>query len=318
MLPWLEDPWNDFAARLEQGRMPHALLVTGAAGTGKGELAQAMLRGLLCEGDSAEACGECRSCKLLAGGAHPDRFILTPEEGKSLIPVDHVRELIGRLMLTTTISQRKVALLTPAEAMNNAAANALLKTLEEPPGDTVLVLVSHDPSRLPATIRSRCQVLAVNLPTPEAAVTWLREGAGLDEDAARRALEATAGRPLMAAALAGEGGLERYSELRRSLAAIIGKPSQAAGLAAELQDIDPTMLWSWLSTAAGRAMASVLGGTAETWPVTDYTLPPDRLARLQLRADENRRLMGTPVRKDLLLQEWLIEWARLPAREPIR
>ena len=157
MLPWLEDPWNRFAGGLEQDRLPHAVLLTGPEGIGKGQLAMAMVEGLLCLERAPEACGECRSCRLLAGGAHPDRFTVTFPEGKRQITVEQIRGLLDRLALTTTISPRKVALIHPAEGMNVNAANALLKNLEEPPGETVLILLSHDPSRLPVTVRSRSQ-----------------------------------------------------------------------------------------------------------------------------------------------------------------
>jgi len=316
--PWLEDPWNRFAARLEQDRLPHALLVSGPPGTGKGALAEAMAAGLLCLEDQAEPCGQCRSCKLLTGGAHPDRFFVTPEEDKREIAVAQIRALLGRLALTTTISPRKVALLTPAEAMNRHAANALLKNLEEPPGDTVLILVSHDPTRLPVTIRSRCQAVTVRPPDRTMAVEWLQGAAGLDQAAAALALEAAGDSPLGAAALAEGGQLERFRELRTVLGALVGKPSRAGAVATELQDLDNALAWTWLSLAAARALRGVLGTAATPWPETEYDLPAAKLAALQAKADRYRALLASPVRQDLLLKEWLLEWARLPAKEPIR
>lgn len=317
-LPWLEDPWNRFAARLEQARLPHALLVSGPPGTGKGELAVAMVNGLLCGEGGPEACGECRSCRLMSGGAHPDRFVVEPEEGKREIKVDAVRDLLSRLALTTTISPRKVALITPAEAMNRNAANALLKNLEEPPGDTVLVLVSDDPARLPVTIRSRCQDVIVNPPSRAVAVDWLTSVAGLEPAQAERAFEAASGSPLRARALAEEGLLERYERLRGELEALVGKPSRAGVLAMDLKELDGVLAWNWLSQAAARALVGVLGAGSDAWPRTDYTLPRDKLAALQAKADRYRRLLSSTVRQDLLLKEWLLEWARLPAKEPIR
>ncbi len=338
MLPWLEDPWNRFAARLEQDRLPHALLVTGPAGTGKGQLAEAMINGLLCLEGGPEACGQCRSCKLLAGGAHPDRFRVEPEEGKTQITVDAVRELLSRLVLTTTISPRKVALITPAEAMNRNAANALLKTLEEPAGETVMVLVSHDPSRLPVTVRSRCQDLSVAAPDRGTAVEWLK-GQGVSMDDAQLALEATGGSPLRSRELAGSEALDRYRSLQDELEQLVGKPSRAAVLATDLQGLDGPLAWTWLSLAAAKALVSSLGSATPAtttgqatggsaagangaggapWPVTDYALPSGKIAALQAKADRYRALLGSGLRQDLLLREWLIEWARLPAREPIR
>lgn len=318
-LPWLEDPWNDYAARREQDRLPHALLITGPAGIGKRQLADALVAGLLCEQGRAAACGTCRSCRLLAGGAHPDRFLVTPEDDEREIKIKAIRELISRLVLTTTISPYKVALITPAEAMNRNAANALLKTLEEPPGDALLALVSDDPGGLPATIRSRCQALLVRPPERAVAVDWLAGEHGLDETSAQLALEATSGSPLHAARLAEEGQLETYRGLRQSLEDVVGKPSQAAALASRVAELEPALAWRWLSLAAAAGLRSALNGVATTWPETPYgRLRPDRFARLQVSADRNRKLVATPVRQDLLLQEWLIEWARLPARDTLR
>lgn len=318
MLPWLEDPWNDFAARLEQGRLPHALLLSGPAGTGKRQLAERMVAGLLCKRGGPEACGECRSCRLLDGGAHPDHFTVRPEPDKREITIDAIRGLNAGLVLTTTISPRKVALVEPAEAMNRNAANALLKTLEEPPGHAVMILVADDASRLPATILSRCQALLVHAPERNLAVGWLAAEAGLDEASARLALEATADSPLRARTLVEEELLDRYRALRDALEGLVGKPSRAAALAQSLQDLDGTHTWTWLSLAASGALASVLGATDAAWPETDHDLPVDRLATLQLRADRNRGFLASTVRQDLLLKEWLLEWARLPARQPIR
>ena len=255
----------------------------------------------------------------MAGGATRYRFVVVPQDGTRIIKVVAIRNLIAHMMLTTTISPRKVALISPAEAMNVNAANALLKTLEEPLGQAVIILLSHDPSRLPATIRSRCQLVAVHTPTTPQAVDWLVKARGLDPASAERALEATAGSPLRAAALAGSEDLERYARLQQELEALVGKPSRVSALSADLVGLEARdLLWTWLSLAARKALESALGAGGRPWPDTPYTLPPARIADLQRLADRSRKLLSTSVRQDLLLQEWLIEWARLPAREPTR
>ena len=144
MYPWLLPAWSSFQNRLNSGKLPHAMLIQGPAGTGKCELAMHMAGRLLCSEDSEYACGQCRSCTLFEGGAHPDWFLLNPPEGKHQILIDQVRSTISALTLTTSFSPRKVALICPAEVMTTNAANALLKSLEEPPGETVLILVAHD------------------------------------------------------------------------------------------------------------------------------------------------------------------------------
>lgn len=312
MLPWLEDSWQNFLHRGQGERMAHALLVGGPPGIGKMQLAQAMCAWLLCEKPADAACGECRSCRLRRGGAHPDLFTVAPEEGKALIRVDAIRELVRSLTLTTSISPRKVALIAPAEAMNLNAANALLKCLEEPPGDTVIVLLSHDPARLPVTIRSRCQAVAVTAPEPRAAINWLLAESGADESATVLAMEAAAGSPLAAQRLLSEDAIATFQSLRSQLGKLLGRPSAASACASELSDVDPQRAWKWLSLNTADAIRARMTGVAPRWLPSARGLDPRRLSRLQRLADRNRLLAATAVRQDLLLQEWLLEWAGQP------
>ena len=163
------------AASLSQDRMPHALLLAGQPGVGKAALADYLVRQLLCADLSAEGapCGRCPGCTQYAAGTHPDFFRVEPAEDSSVIKVDQVRELAEKLSLSSHHGGFKVALLMPADAMNINAANSLLKTLEEPSDNTVLLLVSARPAQLPATIRSRCQLLRVEIPARDVALHWL-------------------------------------------------------------------------------------------------------------------------------------------------
>lgn len=172
--PWLETAWQHVVTAARADKLGHAYLVTGPADCGKLALARALCAWLLCEQRSGdERCGNCRSCDILDSGFHPDLRTVQPEEDKRNIAIDQVRELIEFFALTPHYGTRRLALIQPAESMTTAAANALLKILEEPPPGAVLLLVSHRQGRLPATIRSRCQKLAV-LPPPRAAVdAWL-------------------------------------------------------------------------------------------------------------------------------------------------
>lgn len=303
---WLEAVQAEFAERLAAGRVAHAFLMSGPAGTGKTELARAFMAGLLCLEGGYPPCGSCRSCALLRSGAHPDGHVVSFEEHpkkkgelRTELIVDQVRRLTAALQLTNTISRRKAALLFPAEAMNIAAANALLKTLEEPPGDATLLLVSHQPSRLPATIRSRCQALHVRLPERDAALAWLAQVENADPGEANLALEAAAGSPLIARRMLREGATEAYRRLAETLEALRAGRSEPAAILAEVADVDPVLLWTWLSLQAAR----------ETRGHLDRPALARRYAGLQLEADRNRRFLSTPVRKDLLLQDWLIQWA---------
>ncbi|MFG6466963.1 DNA polymerase III subunit delta' [Roseateles sp. BYS87W] len=217
-LPWLQGPLADALARARS----HALLVQGPAGVGQLELAVKLAQSWLCEDRAAQApaCSACASCKLFASGTHPDFQLLLPEAldakareslglpfeepeapkaGKAKpsreIKVEAVRGLLSFAQATSARGRAKVVVIFPAEALNGVAANALLKTLEEPAGLLRFVLASHDSAGLLPTIRSRCQPLPLGLPDRAAALAWLAaqgvaDGAGL--------LDATGGRPQQA------------------------------------------------------------------------------------------------------------------------
>jgi len=220
MHPWNEPHLQQFRARLN--RLPHALLVHGAPGVGKLALAERMTQLLLCEhADPARRpCGECEGCRWLRAGNHPDFRRVEPEalakqpleaegeEGGSepsparrtrqpslQIKIEQVRGLADFLNLRSHRGQLRIALIHPAEDMNESAANALLKGLEEPPSGAIFILVSHRPARLPATIRSRCVALGVPLPPKDVALAWL---ASQNVKDAERWLAYAGGAPLRA------------------------------------------------------------------------------------------------------------------------
>ncbi len=207
LLPWQGDFARDALA--SRATWPHALLLDGPRGLGKRTLALNFARSLLCEnpGPEGSACGVCASCHYLAAGQHPDLRLIEPfmidDDGEvkaqDPIPVERIRALIDWVQLTSHRGRAKVAVIVPAELMNAAAANALLKTLEEPPPATYLVLVAHQPGRVPATLRSRCRRMPAPRPDAAAAQAWLeRQGVANP----RSALAQAGGSPLEALAMA--------------------------------------------------------------------------------------------------------------------
>ncbi|MEP7327674.1 MAG: DNA polymerase III subunit delta' [Betaproteobacteria bacterium] len=205
-------PWQHDAARtLLAGRAtwPHAMLLAGPRGIGKHVLALNLGRSLLCESPEAQgfACGTCPSCVYVTAGQHPDLRIVEPfmteDDGTvkvlDAIPVLAIRDLIRWAQITSHRGRAKVAVIVPAESMNPSAANALLKTLEEPPADTYLILVAHQPGRLPATVRSRCRLVPAPRADAPAARAWL-EAMGVPN--ATSVLGQAGGAPLVAMTLA--------------------------------------------------------------------------------------------------------------------
>ncbi|MCP4128044.1 MAG: DNA polymerase III subunit delta' [Gammaproteobacteria bacterium] len=174
--PWLQDVWVQLQAVRSSGQLPHAILFSGAEGLGKFELAQALAWSLLCKSpsESGQPCGQCSGCNLMAAGNHPDLTVIEPEDTGKAIKIDTIREFIGREAITAHAGGYKPVLIRPADAMNQAAANSLLKTLEEPVSGTIMILISANPSRLPATIRSRCRQIAIPVPAAGTACEWLQ------------------------------------------------------------------------------------------------------------------------------------------------
>jgi DNA polymerase-3 subunit delta' len=197
-LPWQEQLWQRFNQRLEQGRLPHGVMLSGPSGIGVERLATAFSQRLLCNAEMSKyACGSCKGCKLLMAGTHPDLSILEPADVGKGILIDSVRNLTARLGKTAQQGGWKVALISPAEAMNESSCNALLKSLEEPQSKTLLILVSHRASLVPATIRSRCQIDHLSVPDLQVARQWLIEVAG-EQQAVDQSLELAGGKPLLA------------------------------------------------------------------------------------------------------------------------
>ena len=308
--PWHAESWAQMQGRLAAGRMPHALLLAGPAGLGKRAFAERLARRLLCTALSAEgeACGRCRGCVLYVAGTHPDLLRVGFElnrEGKprSEIVIDQVRRLCDRLVLSSQFGGWKVALLDPADALNAAASNALLKTLEEPTRDALLLLLADMPSRLSATIRSRCQRLTFRVPARTDAQTWLTSQDLAD---APVALDAAGGNPGLALRQAADGALQRRDAVRRDLAALAAGRANAQALAQGWQQDDPAQrLWFAAQALADelRARASgrrgPLGGNADA-PTLGALFVQANRAREQLRGP----LRGELVLLDLLSQRW--------------
>ena len=230
-LPWHDPQWLRIERGVRSGRMPHALLLRGARGRGKAMFAGRLAAALLCGSDPAP-CGECASCRLCAAGSHPDRIDVGLAPDRREIVVDQIRTLIYSVGLTARFGRWKVVIVDPADAMNRHAANTLLKTLEEPPGAAVFVLVSSNHAQLLPTIRSRCQRIDFPDPDPEIALQWLR-GRVPEPEAA---LALARGAPIGAVEMTHGGLLAVRSTLDRDLDEILanGDPMTVAARWKEL------------------------------------------------------------------------------------
>ncbi len=208
--PWQQSQWQHIEKLLQTDRLPHALSLLGNQGLGKAEFSTAIANAVLCKKPlpDHQACGECKSCRLLAAGTHPDLYLLSPKapaNSKSKNPVlsiriDDIRTLCDKLNQTSQYGGYRVAIIDRAEHLTMSAANSLLKTLEEPGQDVLILLNTSRPHRLPVTIRSRCQILRFSAPDEKLSLDWLNNNQGSQATAEqlKQALRYTDGSPLAA------------------------------------------------------------------------------------------------------------------------
>lgn len=317
MLEWLDAAWKTLNQIRSQGRLPHALLMIGADGGGKQVLAVQLAYSLLCEAPLADGqpCGRCSGCGWLQAGTHPDLLRLAPEEKGKAIKVDQIRSLCTELAMTSHAGGHKVAIIEPADAMNTNAANSLLKTLEEPTDNTLLILLTAFPGKLPATIRSRCQQLRLVLPRPPVAQRWL-EANGVPVEVANRCLQMAGGAPLKALDLARSD----LSQLRQQRLDELWRVA--------VNKLDPVLLASqWLGKHEAQTLQWWLRWLQDliSWQIGErWPAEPDLVQKLQKLSEsvDSKQMysladgiaraldtIGSGLNRQLMLEDLLISWA---------
>lgn len=334
--PWQQRVYEQAAAAIDAGRLGHGLLFCGPPQLGKRAVAERLAQRLLCtdRGGDGEPCGRCRGCRLFAvrsqtdpvevrpdgslahpsgHSGHPDLALIgfeinqkvKPPKPRSEIVIDQIRSLSEQMALTPQYGAVKVAIIDPAEAINHAAANALLKTLEEPVPGRYLWLVSAYPARLSATIRSRCQKLEFRMPGRAEAQAWL-QAQGHSPDAAIEALDAAHGHPGLAHEWLRGNGLALRREVAADLEAV------ARGTAAVVETarrwVDDGQGDLRLRFAADLAVATAASGLTDPHRARSLAAWFDRTNRV-------RDLLRTTVRADLAVVELLMAWRAAEARQ---
>lgn len=304
-LPWQETLWESLNSRIESGRLPHAILLSGPSGVGKMRLAKALAHHLLCKAEMTKyACGSCKGCQLLAAGNHDDISTLEPEEPGKPIKIDAVRGLIDSLSKTAHQGGWKVAIIAPAEAMNKNAYNALLKNLEEPQSKTLLILVSHRPSLLSATIRSRCQQIPMAIPDSALASQWLTEVTG-DQSAVDKVLYLAGGRPLLALDYLQSDSLQERQNFEELVANIRTGDISPLDAAKQCQKLDASRSIVWFSSYIHRLATTEL---AEK-PIPALFSFSDKLLQARNWVDS-----GNNPNPQLLWEELFMDWSMVFAR----
>lgn len=335
--PWQQADWAQ--AQQWRANMPHAILLYGEQGIGKLAFAEALAASLLCEQPLAQgfACGECASCTWLAQYSHPDFRRVRPEaldteesdepidtedsvpkKSSSKAPsrdirIEQVRALSGFMNVSTHRAGQRVVLLYPAEALNGASANALLKTLEEPPPATVFLLVSHRIDRLLPTLRSRCRQWSLTMPDSSQSLAWLQQ-AGIAQ--AQTWLAEQGGAPLAAAAAAqGESVAEREEWLN-----LLARPDKSKALlvAERLHKLPLAQLVAWYQRWLYDLYAFKLSARVRYFPQHQKALAGladrvslERLQQALQSAGSRRAVADHPLSARLFVEDLLMEYAAL-------
>ena len=327
VLQWNKDKWR-LAWQGKRG-LPSALLLAGPTGLGKTRFAVALAQAALCSARTSEnyGCGTCHSCRLFMAAAHPDLRVLeasVPEEaagegtapkGSSsssrVIGVDRIRELRDFIELSPHLGGRKVVLINPAERLHPSAANALLKTLEEPTPGTLFVLVSARPQQLLPTIRSRCFRLDFRVPSSAQALGWMRQEGIADPQVP---LSHAGGAPLAAAELARSSLWRRRSDITRLLVNLDVKPDVLAR-AIEPDEVAAFcgLLYKWCADLIGLRLAGKIRYNPDyAQPLEQLAVNSDVLKLQKLMKDltVQLRYLEHPLNQRLVCEKVALSYAR--------
>ncbi len=304
-ISWLSGFAQDWLDRAVHGRIPHAILLTGSVGVGKRAAATWI---------AAHQLGVDTSAKLprypTVALEHADLHWISPPEDKESIGIEQIRGLVAEFSLTSYGGGGKVAIIEPANAMTTNAANSLLKTLEEPSGDALLILIADRAGKLPATIFSRCQRIEIALPGEVEALDWLgrlRPGTAWAE-----ALRLAGNAPL--AAISALDQLDTHATMTRDFAAVACGDFSPLDVAARWAQLDTPFVLDWLARQIQQAIFVVSAGHQKgaAPPIDESVLKRMDRRNLFCYLDIINRVRGQPsgtYNVQLTLESLLIDWA---------
>jgi len=312
IFPWQEKQWQQLWQSWRDGRLPHALLLTGLSGLGKKQFAEAFLQAQLCKqvSNSGQACGKCHDCHLLQTKAHPNVLWVEPTQESHAIKIDQIREVSEFVQQTSFQGTQRMVVVCPAENMNLAAANALLKTLEEPAAGLLLMLITQQSDTLPATILSRCQRVVFLPPEKSQALSWLTthwQEPSLDPELL---LGLAQGAPLQALASAQP---EQFMLRREVMEAFFKEKHDPLHYAVKWKDEEIALILMWIQSGLVDVLRAQSTGVKEYLQNQDYAevlLPlsqkisaPAVMAKLDKIQEVRRSLAaGVHLNKQLLLE----------------
>ena len=314
--PWHNSSWDKFVMAKTQNHLPHALLISGMNGTGKLDFAKKVATSLLCTSPiNNEACQNCKSCKTYHARANPDFMEIELLEGKQQISVDQIRKLSDFISYTRSFSAYRIILLNPVERMNTNAANSLLKSLEEPASNTVIILVASNLSRILPTIKSRCQLLTLPSPTTKQAISWIQQektNANPSE-----LLEMANGQPLTAIAITDED-IQSRGELANDLYSICMQEKSVTETAKNWEKFDHSTLLNWQITwienniknneLQSKIQSIKQGELSTTLAKLDKLLPSLEQWKLYEQLIAQKKYIHTSVNPLLFIENMLLLW----------
>ena len=248
--PWQQHHWSNLQQQILANKFPHALLICGQSGLGMLSFANAIALSLLCSQPDSEGrpCGRCQPCQLCASDSHPDLYRVNRDEDKRQILVDQIRALCEFMALSRQFERYKIGLICEAEKLNNNAANSLLKTLEEPPPYSLIIMVSHGLMQIPPTLRSRCQQILFFSPPRDSGANWLAKQ--LPDCNSKLLISLAHGAPLMAKDLASGDQLQARQSAFNVLLQLLAGEVSATAAAKRLEKLDIRLLLDWLMSWA--------------------------------------------------------------------
>lgn len=318
--PWLNPVYRQLIGQHQAGRAHHAVLVQALPGMGDAALIWAVSRWLLCQRrDGLKSCGHCHGCQLMMAGTHPDWHRLAAEKGKSALGIDAVRDVNETLFHHAQQGGAKVVWLPDAEQLTEAAANALLKTLEEPPQNSWFFLSSAEPSRLLPTLRSRCLRLHLTPPDEAQSLGWLQKQNAGSHEAMLTALRLSSGAPAAALTLLEKPHWEQRQALCTTLSGALA--GDVLTLLPQLNHDNVAERIGWLASLLTDALKWQHSGDRFLANVDQPALITQLAQRLPAAALDKslrqwllcrERLMHiVAVNRELLLTEQLLNWETL-------
>jgi len=241
VFPWLDTSFKQLSDRIAAAKLHHALLIQGPSGLGKASFTMQLGQLLLCKARQGDkVCGQCQSCLLNAANTHPDLHVV---ESDKQIGVDQIREAIKKLGSSAHMSGAKVLIIYHAHTMTESSANALLKTLEEPTANTFLLLTTDKPERILATIKSRCEKLALPVPDLDTTLSWVKTQYAAEIDI--NFVKLFSARPLALLAELQEEQKFTYDIFSQGLQALLQGQTNSMQLAMDWQDsADKVLKWT--------------------------------------------------------------------------